>query len=236
MLIESGELQPGSPISVRTLAERLEMSTLPVSSALQSLVREGLVVSRNRSGSSIAVITPQDIWNTVQYRLAMEQRGAWLACRLATSEELSYLQTLAPKADGEGILSKHELVDADDRFHQALQQCSHTPGLFLPPSYLRIFQLKLMMCSGLQLFPEYAPNGERQYASGHRLIAEVAATRNVERLNALQEIHICRLIGLPELASLQENANEKIKEIRMFLSRNTSSRQTEAANKDMIFT
>lgn len=142
-LLKRGELQPGSAISVRMLAEQLEMSTLTVTTALQALSRDGLVVSRNRSGSSIAVITPQDIWNMVQYRIALEQRSARIACHLATPEELRMLLPLADAADGKDAPNEESWVTADDSFHQALQQSSHTAGLQLPTQYLQIFQLKL---------------------------------------------------------------------------------------------
>jgi|GEM_PF-3167090 DNA-binding GntR family transcriptional regulator len=219
-MLESGELQPGDPISVRMLAGRLEMSTLSVSSALHGLENDGLVVSRNRSGSNVVVISPQDIWNMVQYRVALEQRGARIACQLATEAELEELKVLAARADGAGTTDEQEWLEADDRFHQALQSCSHTPSLLFPPHYLRVFRLKLELCSGLKLFPDFKPDGSLIVAQGHRLIADLAMTRDMEQLSSLVEIHICNAIGLPELTSLRERHWEKLHEITDFLDRN----------------
>lgn len=216
-MLESGELQPGDPISVRMLAARLNMSTLSVSNALHNLENDGLIISRNRSGSNVAVISPQAIWNMVQYRVALEQRGARIACQLASGAELEELKALAARADGEGVRNRQEWVEADDYFHQTLQRCSHTPGLFFPPHYLRIFSLKMTLCSTLTLFPDFKPNGSPITACGHRLIAELAAARDMEQLSTLIEIHICSAIGLPELASLRKGAKEKVQEISRFL-------------------
>lgn len=219
-MLESGELGPGDPISVRMLAGKLGMSTLSVTNALHSLENDGLVVSRNRSGSNVAVISPQDIWDMVQYRVALEQRGARIACQLASKAELDNLKELAAKADGDGISDEQEWLEADDSFHQTLQSYSHTPSLFFPPHYLRIFHLKLELCGGLRLFPDFKPDGSLIVAQGHKLIAELAVTRDMEQLSSLIEIHICNGIGLPELTTLRENNREKLQEITDFLDRN----------------
>ncbi len=215
-LLEDRALSPGDAVSHRMLAEELGMSTLSIGSACRSLELEGLIVTRPRSGSSIAVITPADIWNMVQYRLALELHVARLACSLATDEDLERLKKLAPPVDDEK-LPLRKRVAADDCFHQALRECSHTPGLYFPADYLRIFRLKLHMCAGLQLYPEFTAASTT--AHNHKLLADITATRDVEKLTSLLEIHICGPVGLPQLNEIRRSAGKRLKKIANFITR-----------------
>lgn len=217
-LIEEKKLRPGDSVSHRQLAEELGMSTLSVGSALRSLEQDGLIVSRSRSGSSIAVITPGDVWNMVQHRLALELRAARIACQMASDEELAALQSYVAAADGEGITSLNDWTEADDRFHHFLMSCSHTPGLMFQPHYLRIFRVKLDMCAGLQLGHNFRSDGSLVGAYGHEMIAELAVRRNAEELMAVLELHVCGAIGIPELESLEHISRaDKREEVRTLL-------------------
>jgi DNA-binding GntR family transcriptional regulator len=217
-MLEDHRLGPGDAVSHRMLADELGMSTLSISSAFKTLEADGLIVTRNRSGSNIAVITPAAVWDLIQYRLAIELHGARLACYSATDKELTALAALAPAADGIGVHSELERVEADDRFHHALRQCAHTPSLLFPENYLRIFRLKLDMCAGLQIRPELLEDISRFTAHGHALIAEIAATRSAEQLAETLEFHICGLIGLPQLEELRRNSGKHLRRMDSFLS------------------
>lgn len=218
-MLEDRRLGPGDAVSHRMLADELGMSTLSISSAFKTLEADGLIVTRNRSGSNIAVITPAAVWGLIQYRLAIELHGARLACFSATDGELAALAELAPAADGAGVDSELERVEADDRFHHALRRCAHTPSLLFPENYLRIFRLKLAMCAGLQVRPDLLEDIARVTFRGHSLVAEVAATRDAEQLAAILEIHVCGLVGLPQLEELRRNSREHIAKIDSFLAK-----------------
>ncbi len=222
-MLEDGRLGPGDAVSHRMLADELAMSTLSISSAFKSLEADGLIVTRNRSGSNIVVITPTTVWDLIQYRLAIELHGVRLACRAATDEELAALAELAPSADGEGVVSELERVEADDCFHHALRLCAHTPSLLFPENYLRIFRLKLGMCAGLQIKPDWLEDVDHVSACGHKVIAQVAATRDAEQLASLLEIHVCGLIRLPQLEEFHRHARKQLEDLNGFLQLNKRS-------------
>ena len=76
--ILSGDLLIGDVLSRRKLADRLNMSFLPITEALQRLEVEGLVESRPRIGTRVRIPTEQDIRNNYVIREALESQAARL--------------------------------------------------------------------------------------------------------------------------------------------------------------
>src|SRR5665213_1482404 len=97
--ILSGELLIGDVISRRRLAERLSMSFLPITEALNRLRRRGLVESRPRIGTRVRIPTEQDIRDTNVIREALESQAARLCAQQMTAKEKKQLRTSAEQLD-----------------------------------------------------------------------------------------------------------------------------------------
>jgi DNA-binding GntR family transcriptional regulator len=94
-----GNLPVGSVLSRRKLAERFNMSLVPVAQALQRLEIEGLLESRPRAGTRVKVPTAQEIREHFELRQALEGLSARLCAERATFQERLELKRLAANVD-----------------------------------------------------------------------------------------------------------------------------------------
>ncbi len=134
--ILKGELSPGASLSRRKLAQKLDMSLLPVAEALQRLEGEGLVESRPRVGTRVCFPTPQDIREHYQVREALESQAARLFAEKATAEEKRELKQMAKRmdelfntcfADGRGERASDFLYEVHDyhvQLHLRIAECT----------------------------------------------------------------------------------------------------------------
>jgi GntR family transcriptional regulator, rspAB operon transcriptional repressor len=136
--ILSGDLSIGDVLSRRRLAERLNMSFLPITEALKCLETEGLVESRPRIGTRVRVPSEQDIRDSNVIREALESQAARLCASSVTEEEKQQLRTSARHLDE--LQKMCVLESADSRFlfsvhtyhmqfHMRIAELSRCPGL-----------------------------------------------------------------------------------------------------------
>lgn len=193
-LIFDKELQPGEVISQRSIAHRLGVSTQPVAIAFKQLEADGLIVARNRCGTYVALLTPAEAWDSMQLRLAVEERAIELVCANAQDEVIEALLPLAEDADR---LNRESLMlEADDRFHLALCEKAASPAL---SGYLKkkmsVFRAKSFLCPALtQLAESLQPHGENGSLAeirGHVALFEMIRRRDVLKARKLMEEHVC---------------------------------------------
>jgi GntR family transcriptional regulator, rspAB operon transcriptional repressor len=133
-----GDLSIGDVLSRRRLAERLNMSFLPITEALKCLETEGLVESRPRIGTRVRVPSEQDIRDSNVIREALESQAARLCAQSVTEEEKQQLRTSAKHLDE--LQKMCVLASADSRFlfsvhtyhmqfHMRIAELSRCPGL-----------------------------------------------------------------------------------------------------------
>lgn len=94
-LIFSGELPEGSRVTVRPLADRLQLSPTPIRSALAALERQGLLEVREHRGYFVPVLSREDMLEIYEIREEIEsiasRRAATLPSREAIVAELQDL-------------------------------------------------------------------------------------------------------------------------------------------------
>ena len=136
--ILTGDLRVGDVLSRRRLADRLNMSFLPVTEALQRLEAEGLVESRPRVGTRVRVPTKQDILDSYVIREALESQAARLCAEHINTEEKKQLQASARQLDELQRLCGPEGVDSGFlfsvhsyhmQFHMRIADLSRCQGL-----------------------------------------------------------------------------------------------------------
>lgn len=108
-----GETKLGAPISRRKVAVELGMSLLPVSEALQSLERDGLVESRPRVGTRVCLPTPEQIQERYQVREALESQSARLYAEKATLREKREMARMADHMDA--LFDRSRAAGNEDR-------------------------------------------------------------------------------------------------------------------------
>lgn len=86
--ILDGRLSPGHPVSPRNMADELMLGHMPVRSAIQRLVVEGLVEVIPRKGTYVTAPTKIDLREIFEVRLALESTAAYLAAVNGGTEAL----------------------------------------------------------------------------------------------------------------------------------------------------
>ena len=133
-----GKLAVGDVLSRRKLAERLNVSFLPITEALQRLEAEGLVESRPRIGTRVRIPTQQDVLDSYVIREALETQAARLCCSNITASEREHLLKSAKHLDDLYRASATELEDSPFlfsvhtyhlRFHMKIAEFSRSPRL-----------------------------------------------------------------------------------------------------------
>lgn len=133
-----GSLAVGAILSRRRLADKLNMSFLPIAEALQRLEAEGLVESRPRIGTRVRIPTRQDILDSYVIREALEAQAARLCCERMTVKEREQLLRSALHLDKLYAASTAEREDSrflfsvrayHMQFHMRIAELARSPGL-----------------------------------------------------------------------------------------------------------
>jgi DNA-binding GntR family transcriptional regulator len=117
--ILSGALEPGRELSLRELAEMLQVSIIPVREALRGLESEGLVVTRPGRSALVAPLDLDELQGIYRLRRRLEPEIAQRSCRLLSDAELDRLERQAVEF-GAGKRTMNEIYDAHHAFHLAL--------------------------------------------------------------------------------------------------------------------
>ena len=84
-------LPPGAPVAEVEQAQRLGLSRTPVREALARLMADGLVQSAGSRGAVVADISPRDVIELFNLRIAVESQIARLAAQRRRAEPLEVL-------------------------------------------------------------------------------------------------------------------------------------------------
>ena len=87
--ILSGALAPGRELSLRELAEMLQVSIIPVREALRSLESEGLVVTRPGRSARVAPLDLGELQGLYRLRRRLEPEIAQRSCRLLSESRVA---------------------------------------------------------------------------------------------------------------------------------------------------
>src|SRR6478672_11865183 len=90
--ILSGEVPPGTPIPVDEAAELFGVSRIPVRESLKTLIGEGLVDHRPRSGYTVAQLTLAELSEIYVLRGVLEQAAMTSAVAAATPSDDQHVQ------------------------------------------------------------------------------------------------------------------------------------------------
>lgn len=124
--IVSGELAPGTKLSIRKLAALCGVSATPVREALKRLQAEGLVVSARRS-LTVTQLDPAHVHQVFQIRLRLEGLASEWAIKQVTDEDIRDLEVILEAS--EHPVDAAEWRDLNQDFHRRFYDCSRSPHL-----------------------------------------------------------------------------------------------------------
>jgi DNA-binding GntR family transcriptional regulator len=117
--ILAGILAPGQALSLRKLAEQLDVSFIPVRDALRVLEAEGLVVNPPGRSATVAPLDVEEFHAIYRVRRLLEPDLARRSVRLLTDAELDRLHAAAAEFGG-AERSMDDIYDDHRAFHLAL--------------------------------------------------------------------------------------------------------------------
>lgn len=118
-----GEFSPGSRLDETALAARFGVSRTPVREALQQLAAAGLIEIRPRRGATVAVASPERLYEMFEVMAELEAMCARLAARRVSAEGLSALKEAQARC-GEHLGEPDAYYAANEAFHQAIYHLS----------------------------------------------------------------------------------------------------------------
>jgi len=122
------ELPPGESLVETALAERFNVSRTPIREALQRLEQDGLV-ERGDRGLVVRDVSPEEILDIYEARIALEGTAARLAADRRTNLDLlqirRQLNAMSEAEEGDDA----RMAATNHAFHTAVWLASHNPSL-----------------------------------------------------------------------------------------------------------
>jgi DNA-binding GntR family transcriptional regulator len=126
-MIETGELEPGSHLRQRDVAELLGVSPTPVREAFRRLEGEGFIVTEPHRASMVVRSETSRLYENALIRAALESLGASLAADHVTDEAIEELEELNRQlAESTDTGTAQE---ANRRFHFRIYELTESPVL-----------------------------------------------------------------------------------------------------------
>ena len=124
-MILRGDLVPGQRVAEAPLAEQLGMSRTPVRQALPLLANEGLLAEHGTRGFVVRSFTADDVLDAIDVRGTLEGLAARRVAEKGASR--AFLRELRNcLEDGEAILGKRHVEDADEANYAEMNQRFHS--------------------------------------------------------------------------------------------------------------
>lgn len=121
-IVLTGKMAPGERLTVRPIAEALELSPTPVNTALSMLAREGIVEARMHRGYFVPVISVRDMTEIYEVRLGLDLIAIRRACSADNHHDIA--ATLFEQCDEQETKIAAEdvegFIDLDIAFHELL--------------------------------------------------------------------------------------------------------------------
>jgi GntR family transcriptional regulator, transcriptional repressor for pyruvate dehydrogenase complex len=211
-LIQEGQLRPGDRLPPeRELAARLQVSRASVREALRSLELQGLLSSRQGSGTFIAAVSQEELLRAFarlakegqtlreifELRLLLEPPIAALAARRATPQDIARLEATLKEQEQQIGLGQSG-VEADVAFHATLAEATHNGAL------LRLGATLMGVLAPSRDTHLQMPERSRLSLLSHQRILEAIKAGSATRARTAMEEHVVHvdrvLFGLAEEA------------------------------------
>ncbi|MGE4339671.1 MAG: GntR family transcriptional regulator [Pigmentiphaga sp.] len=115
------DLQPGSAVDEKSLADRFDVGLAGIRDALVRLESEGFVERQPRIGTKIAALGLRELHDVFETRFIIEPMTAYIAAKRAELSDIDRLLQLADRYREIGrTRDLRELVLIDQQFHRAV--------------------------------------------------------------------------------------------------------------------
>jgi DNA-binding GntR family transcriptional regulator len=125
--ITAGALAPGTKVSIRSIADSCQVSTMPVREALRRLESDGLVVFGRRS-ITVSNLSADQVTQIFRIRLQLELLATEWAIGQVTDDDVADLQDILTRMDQPDI-GVDEWRSLNQDFHRRFYDCARSPDL-----------------------------------------------------------------------------------------------------------
>ncbi len=185
--IMSGDLEPGQRLTIEDIAERLQVSTMPVRDAVRRLDGLGFLNVAPRRGVYVEDFDQTRFKNTMEIRIALECLAVELAAaRIPAAKIISARESYQRGGDHfaqTGDLSM--LADYDNLLHELIISYSENPLLV---NIMR--QLRDLISWAHHIVAKFRPNAQVDALSEHLEILDRLSERDVEATKSALRNHL----------------------------------------------
>jgi DNA-binding GntR family transcriptional regulator len=184
-LILTGQLQPGSVVSEKQLADRLGVSRTPVHNAVLQLVKDGLVTQEANHRPVIARVTRSDVEEIFDMRKLLECEAARRSASRIDRSTLGSLRSAAEELEkpAEARAALSLWADFDDAFHDAI---ASTCGSARLAADIRRYRMVHHALNRLRMTADLIPQALRE----HLAILDALDARNGEAAARGMALHL----------------------------------------------
>lgn len=180
--ILDGVYDVNTVINEKALVEKYNVSKTPVREALVQLCSEGTLKNIPRFGYQLAVITPDEIREIIEFRSVIEISALEISFPKLTEQDICELKELNKLA--EEIVYSHDTKvhwDRNQEFHKKL--CSYCENRYLQ----KALETALNTCTRIsnQYFVRLWREGKQSDGTGHKQIVDALENKNLEQAKIL---------------------------------------------------
>jgi len=188
--IISGELEPGTLVSVPVLAAQFAVSATPVREAMLNLEKRGFVESVKNKGFKVTEVSAQDLREIAQLRSWLEAPAMRLVAERLRTESLEQYRELATRITESAARGDLEAyLAADSAFHTALLSLTENERLVELVTELR-HQTRMVGLADLRPSEELLRS-----ASEHQDLLDLLALGDGEAAERFMRHHIGHVLG-----------------------------------------
>lgn len=186
--ILSGEIPPGIPIRQDALAERLNVSKIPLREALARLEQDKLVVSHPNRGFFVKPLSAEEAEEVYALRLLLEPEAAAYACLKATEADQEAAKRALELLDEAASAGRPTVGTLNRAFHMALVR----PG---GREITTDIVMRLHVMADRYVRKHLEPRGRHVRAEAeHREILKHWLARRADKVNELVRRHLERTL------------------------------------------
>lgn len=196
-LIIGGRLRPGQQVSIRALASLVNVSPVPVRSALQRLVTETALEARPNRTFIVPTLTPEDFLEITDIRRRLEGVATERAVARLTKKDVALLREFNQEMFGTQRCDWQRYLDLNRQFHFHIYTAAAMPRVlrFIEILWLQIGPLLNLVASS---------DSVRSGKDAHTAAVQAIAKGDVESARAAIERDIQDAAG-PILKELTRN-------------------------------
>jgi DNA-binding GntR family transcriptional regulator len=183
--IRLGQIDPGQPLSERTLSTKLGVSRTPIREAFRQLEKIGLVKSEPHKGVTVVSITMDQVKQLYQIREVLEGLGCRIMAENRNEEAIAKLTELLRQAEQsaqEGNI--FELSKINTQFHLAI--ASGAKNIYLENTMLTLqTHISLLMSTSLS-----SSGRPKENIKEHWMIVNAIESGDPELAEATARFHV----------------------------------------------